>query len=547
MRGTLRRRAPTLAAPGGVEEYGPVSAPAVNRGWACGLWHDGANRGQTGQEDGMFESAEIGHRIDRATYKAEVPGLRTALLQAQYALLQQAQRAVVVLINGVDGAGRSETVNTLNAWMDPRHIRTEAFDVMTDEDRRHPEMWRFWQVLPPKGHMAILFGSWYTDPIVSRVYGRDDADRFARRLERIRHFERMLVAEGVVLVKLWFHLPKKAARDRLKALAADPRTAWRIGPREKAHLKRYDDFIVASDEALRKTSQGEAPWHVIDGRDEAYRHLTAGRTLLTALQQARQPQESSGAPTVPMVAPPLDGKTLLQALDYGKRLSRERYERQLERWQGRLNALSRDPRMRERALVVVFEGMDAAGKGSTIRRLVAAWDARYYRVVPIAAPNENERAQPYLWRFWRYIPPHGRAVVFDRSWYGRVLVERVEGFCSPADWMRAYDEINAYEEQLTEAGVIIVKFWLAITPEEQLRRFRERESTPYKQHKITPEDWRNREKWPQYELAVQDMVDRTSTRVAPWHVVASDDKLWMRVRVLETLGRTVERRLEGKA
>jgi polyphosphate kinase 2 (PPK2 family) len=203
--------------------------------------------------------------------------------------------------------------------------------------------------------------------------------------------------------------------------------------------------------------------------------------------------------------------------------------------------------MRERALVVVFEGMDAAGKGSTIRRLTQALDARFYRVVPVAAPNENERAQPYLWRFWRYLPPHGRAVIFDRSWYGRVLVERVEGLCREADWMRAYGEINAYEEELTEAGVIIVKFWLAITPDEQLRRFRERETTPYKRYKITPEDWRNRDKWPQYERAVQDMVTRTSTRIAPWHIVASDDKAWARIEVLRILHRRWQRALAGVA
>ncbi|TSE29920.1 Thymidylate kinase [Tepidimonas thermarum] len=489
----------------------------------------------------MFASAEIGHRIDRATYKAEVPALRAALLEAQYALLKSADRAIVILINGVDGAGRSETVNTLNAWMDPRHIRTEAFDAMTDEDRRRPELWRFWQVLPPKGHIGILFGSWYTDPILARVEGRDSRDHFAHRLERIRQFERMLTAEGVVLVKFWFHLSYRAAKARLKALSSDPRTAWRIGPREKAHLKRYDDFIEASDEALRKTSLGEAPWIVIEGSDEAYRNLTAGRHLLSVLRHSK----ASVPPPSPVPASALhtglaDDLTVLRALDYSRQLSRERYDRLLERWQGRLNLLSRDPRMRQRALVVVFEGMDAAGKGSTIRRLTGAWDARYYRVVPVAAPNENERAQPYLWRFWRYIPPHGRAVIFDRSWYGRVLVERVEGFCTESDWMRAYGEINAYEEELAEAGVIIVKFWLAITPEEQLRRFRERETTPHKQFKITPEDWRNREKWPAYERAVQDMVDRTSTRVAPWHIVASDDKLWSRIEVLRTLCRRIE-------
>jgi polyphosphate kinase 2 (PPK2 family) len=239
--------------------------------------------------------------------------------------------------------------------------------------------------------------------------------------------------------------------------------------------------------------------------------------------------------------------SLLHAFDYGRGLTQQRYERQLARWQGELNQLSRHPGLRKRSLVVVFEGMDAAGKGSTIRRLTAAWDARFYRVVPVAAPNENERAQPYLWRFWRYIPPHGKAVIFDRSWYGRVLVERVEGLCGEADWMRAYGEINAYEEELAEAGAIIVKFWLAITPEEQLRRFRERENTPYKRHKITPEDWRNREKWPQYERAVEQMVDRTSTRVAPWHIVASDDKRWARVEVLRTLTRRLRAALDDEA
>jgi AMP-polyphosphate phosphotransferase len=199
--------------------------------------------------------------------------------------------------------------------------------------------------------------------------------------------------------------------------------------------------------------------------------------------------------------------------------------------------------MRERSIVMVFEGMDAAGKGSTIRRLTQAMDARFYRVVPIAAPTDEERAQPYLWRFWRHAPGHRRAVIFDRSWYGRVLVERVEGFCSEADWMRAYHEINAFEEQLAHSGAVVAKFWLAITPREQLRRFKLRQDTPYKRFKITAEDWRNRKKWPDYERAVCDMVERTSTDVAPWHVIASDDKLFSRIEVLKALVGEVESRL----
>jgi len=497
----------------------------------------------------MFESAEIGHHIDKKTFKAEVPALRAALLQAQYALLAQARHAVVILVNGVDGAGRSETVNVLNEWMDPRHIRTEAFGASTAEDRRRPDMWRFWQVLPPKGHIGILFGSWYTDPILSRVMGQDSAERFAHRLERIRQFERMLVAEGVVLLKFWFHLSQPAAKARIKELAADPRTAWRVTPQEKAHLKRYDAFIRVSDEALRKTSLGESPWQVVDGSDHAYRTLTVGRRLLAVLQQQldlpverRQRSRPSLGAALPAS---IDRLSLLAAQDYTRRLGHKRYVEELETWQGRLNGLSRDPRMQQRSLVVVFEGMDAAGKGSTIRRITQALDARFYRVVPIAAPNENERAQPYLWRFWRYIPSHGRAVIFDRSWYGRVLVERVEGYCAEADWRRAYGEINEYEEELSEAGVIIVKFWLAITPEEQLRRFQARQDTPHKQHKITAEDWRNREQWPAYERAVEDMIDRTSTQVAPWQVVASDDKAFARVAVLRALCEQIEQRLQA--
>lgn len=502
----------------------------------------------------MFESAEIGHRVDKKTYKQEEPLLRQALLAAQHRLLAAGSRAVVILVNGVDGAGKGETVNLFNAWMDPRHIRTEAFGPATPADHAHPDMYRFWQVLPPKGHIGVLFGSWYTDPIEARVQGQADHAQFLRRLERIRGFERMLVAEGVVLVKLWFHLSEKAMKARLKALAADPKTAWRVTPQEWHHLKHHGSYAQASDEALRKTSLGEAPWLVVEGADPAYRSLAAGRHLLQALNAAAP--EAIGAPAggrvakggpVAKVHPGYEGSGLLRAQDYTRRLTRKAYEDRLETLQGRLNGLSRDPRMAQRSLVLVFEGMDAAGKGSTIRRLTQALDARFYRVVPVAAPNENERAQPYLWRFWRYIPRHGRSVVFDRSWYGRVLVERVEGFCSPADWQRAYGEINAYEEELAEAGAVVVKFWLAITPDEQLKRFQDRQTTPHKLFKITDEDWRNRDKWPQYETAVEDMIDRTSTRVAPWHVVASDDKCWARIEVLERVCERLEAALHGRA
>jgi polyphosphate:AMP phosphotransferase len=494
----------------------------------------------------MFESAEIGHQIDKKQYKQREGVLREELLRLQYELLAQARFPVIILVNGVDGAGKGETVNLLNEWMDPRHIRTEAFGVPAEEERDRPSMWRFWQVLPAKGHIGILFGSWYTEPILARVMGHDKRARFTQRLESIRQFERMLVAEGAVLIKFWFHLSKPAARQRFKTLESDPKNAWRVTPQDWQRLKHYDEFVTVSEQALRKTSTGEAPWLVIEGSDPAYRSLTAGQYLLDALRERLAGQGGSQVIAAPVAPPALDGRTLLGSFDYERSLTTKTYQRRLQTLQGRLNLLLRSPAMRQRALVLVFEGMDAAGKGSTIRRVTQAMDARQYQVVPVAAPSEEERAQPYLWRFWRHLPRHGRAVLFDRSWYGRVLVERVEGFCAENDWMRAFDEINAFEEQLTESGTVVLKFWMAITPDEQLRRFNERKATAYKNFKITDEDWRNREKWPDYERAIGDMIERTSTELAPWHVVASNDKMFSRIEVLTHLCERLEQALPSK-
>jgi polyphosphate kinase 2 (PPK2 family) len=262
-------------------------------------------------------------------------------------------------------------------------------------------------------------------------------------------------------------------------------------------------------------------------------------------QKAVARRAAKTATAAPMLQPPIDGKNVLASLDYGRKVPKARYERELEKWQGELNKLSRHPKFARRSCLCVFEGQDAAGKGGSIRRITQALDARYYTIVPVAAPTEEERAQPYLWRFWRHLPRQGHFTIFDRSYYGRVLVERVEGFCQEEDWLRAYTEINDFEEQLDRSGVIISKFWLAITPEEQLRRFKEREQTGYKRFKITPEDWRNREKWPQYERAVCDMVDRTSTDIAAWTLVESNDKYAARLKIIRTLCQNLEEKLRG--
>ncbi|MGE5095745.1 MAG: polyphosphate:AMP phosphotransferase [Betaproteobacteria bacterium] len=488
----------------------------------------------------MFESAEIGHKLGKAEFKREEPKLRERLLALQYRLLDKGGFPVIILVNGVDGAGKGETVNLLNEWMDPRHIQTYAFGEPTDAERERPPMWRFWQALPPKGRIGILFGSWYSDPILQRVMGHAKRAEFERRLGEIRRFERMLVSEGALLLKLWFHLSKKAQKKRFRELLAHKDTAWRVTKEDWKRFERYDEFVDVCEDALRESSTGEAAWEVIEGSDHEYRSLTAGRLLEAALEARLKGARPVVSPPAPPSTVPIDGRTLLRSLDYKRTLGRATYDRKLARLQARLAQLTRSKKMAERSLVVVFEGMDAAGKGSTIRRMTQAMDARFYHVVPVAAPSDEERAQPYLWRFWRRLPRHGHAVIFDRSWYGRVLVERVEGFSPELDWMRAYHEINDFEEQLVESGAIVAKFWLAITPAEQLRRFKARQKTPYKRFKITDEDWRNRKKWPAYEQAVNDMIERTSTDLAPWTVVASDDKLFARVEALERLCARIE-------
>ncbi len=489
----------------------------------------------------MFESAEIGHAIDDETYDKQVPALREALLEAQYDLHEQAGRQIIILINGIEGAGKGETVKLLNEWMDPRLIEVRTFDQQTDEELAHPPAWRYWRQLPAKGRMGIFFGNWYSQMLQDRVHGRFKDAVLDQAIAGAERLEKMLCDEGALVFKFWFHLSRKQMKRRLKTLKDDPLHSWRISPLDWQQSRTYDKFVRFGERVLRRTSREYAPWHVIEGADANYRSLTVGRLLLEGMQAAlketgRRPQ----ALTIGPVAASQDELTLLDSLDLSLRLEKDEYEEALIAEQARLSGNMRDKRMKKHALVAVFEGNDAAGKGGAIRRVAAALDPRHYSIVPIAAPTQDERAQPYLWRFWRQIPPRGKFTTFDRSWYGRVLVERVEGFCSEPDWLRAYGEINDFEEQLTDAGIVLVKFWLAIDEQTQLQRFEERQEIPFKRYKITEDDWRNRDKWPLYRQAVGDMVDRTSTEIAPWTLVEANDKRWARVKVLRTLNDALE-------
>lgn len=493
----------------------------------------------------MFESAELGHRVDKKTFKTEVPKLRAELLDVQYDMLQKKEFPVVILISGVDGSGKGETINLLYSWMDPRHISTLAFSAPSDEESSRPYMWRYWRALPPKGKVGIFAGSWYSQPITDRINGEMRRSELDGRLDDINRFETMLVNEGALVLKFWFHLSKEGQKTRLKALEKDPRTAWRVTKESYDRLKTYNRLQQVAGHVLRVTNTAHAPWIIVEGTDDEYRSLTVGRIVLEAMKRRLNQEGLQRVPVAPPIVHPIDEKNVLSELDLTQTLAKQTYETQLAKYQARLSELVRDPRfVGRRSLVLVFEGSDAAGKGGSIRRVAASMDARQYQIVPIAAPTEEERAQPYLWRFWRHMPRTGRAAIFDRSWYGRVLVERVEGFCSEADWLRAYAEINDFEHQLSDAGAVVIKFWLQISADEQLRRFKERQATEFKRFKITDEDWRNRDKWDEYVSAVCDMVDRTSTGLAPWTLVEANDKNFARVKVLKTICERLEAALK---
>lgn len=480
----------------------------------------------------MFETAELGRSVSKQEYEARVPELRTTLLALQRELAK-AKFPVIILVHGMDGAGKGEVINLLNEWLDTRRLDTRAFDTPTEEEHHRPGYWRYWMALPPKGSASIYVGAWYSDPIQQRFRGKLNEAELDAALGRITAFEKTLADDGTLIIKLWLHLGKKEQRKRFQKLLKNPDTAWRVSKQDRKRAERYDEYRRTCEHVLRETSTGDAPWSVIEASDWRHRDLAVAHHLAEAIRRRLETREEAG-PREPM-APMEDPDTILDRLDLSQKVPREEYRKELERLQGQLHALSWRAWKKDVGVILVFEGMDAAGKGGAIRRLTPALDARQFRVIQIAAPTDEEKAHHYLWRFWRHLPRLGRFTIYDRSWYGRVLVERVEGFASKPEWRRAYKEINDFEKHLVERGIVLAKFWLQVSDAEQLRRFEDREKTPWKQYKITPEDYRNRDKAHQYEAAANEMVERTSTEYAPWTLVEAEDKLFGRLKVLRTV------------
>lgn len=460
-----------------------------------------------------------------------VTDLRVRLLNAQFDL-RTSQSGVVILIGGEDRHICEAAVDRLHEWLDARYLRTRFFGEPQPDERVRPRFWRYWRAIPPRGRMAIFFGAWSMNAIVDRLSNRIDRREFDARLARIRAMEEMLVADGLRLVKLWLRCNGDEA-------VRSPRVAGLGGGRLWPDLRRFEKVEGVVNEMLSVTSAGPSPWVVIEekGRDE--REQAMGEAIVDRLTDRTlpRPQPVSGE---------IDesDRFSLGKVDLTRSLDREAYVRKLERQQERITRLSRKAHERRMSTIVVLEGWDAAGKGGAIRRLARAVLLRDISIHPIGAPEHEARRYHYLWRFWKRIPRDGRLAVFDRSWYGRVLVERVERLASEEEWGRAYEEIRDFESQLVAHGATVCKIFLHIDPDEQLRRFRAREQTPYKKYKLTEEDFRNRERWGDYVAAIEDMVTRTSTEACPWHVVPANDKRHARVRVLKLIARAMERGLK---
>lgn len=454
--------------------------------------------------------------------------MRASLLECQRRLHASGVSTLIILA-GPEGGGKGDLVNRLNLWFDTRGVETHAFWADSDEERERPRLWRFWRRLPPRGFIAIMFGAWYWQPLYRRVRREISGSEFEREALRIAALERMLQQDGMLIVKLWLHLDDETRERRMRKRREIQRHVR--GPAAEGEgARQYQAYIDAAERMLQITGAASTPWHLIDAGNPWHRDIVAGRAVLEAMERRLAAVSDSEAPSP--VAPPAD-RDRLGRVDLTQTLDRTSYERELKQLQKRLSSLAWQAHDARRPTVIVFEGWDAAGKGGIIRRLVTAMDPRLYQVVPVGAPNDVERARHYLWRFWRRLPRAGFMTVYDRSWYGRVLVERVEGIAGPGEWQRAYEEINDFEAQLLGYGAVLAKFWLHISPDEQLRRFRERERVSWKQYKITAEDWRNRGQRAAYIEAIEDMLLHTDTRAAPWTLVAAEDKRQARISVLK--------------
>jgi polyphosphate:AMP phosphotransferase len=488
-----------------------------------------------------LDTINLSKKTEKSEYKKIV-----SKLELEAGALQRSAREkgvpVVIIFEGWGAAGKGTQINNLMLMLDPRGFNVYLTKTANEEEFMRPFLWRFWGRLPAAGRMAIFDRSWYRRVLNDRVEKLVSKKEYHRAYEEINTFERQLADDGTVIVKFFLHISKKEQKKRFKALLADPATAWKVSKNDRKQHKNYSEYVAVIEDMLNKTWTKNAPWTVVEANDQRYASVKILETLIARLSGRlsahRKPPVVASSPLLPGKVP-----AVLDKIDLSVSMTQENYEDCLKKCQKRLHEIEYEIYIKRIPVLVVYEGWDASGKGGNIRRLVQGLDPRGYEVVPVAAPNDVEKAHHYLWRFWQKVPKAGHITIFDRSWYGRVMVERVEGFCTEAQWKRAYCEIREFEAELADSGMVVVKFWLHIDKDEQLRRFKQRQTIPYKTWKITDEDWRNREKWGLYKNAVDEMIFRTGTKNAPWTVVEANCKLYARIKTMQTVIRAIEKKL----
>ena len=493
----------------------------------------------------MLENIDLSKELGKDEYREMMPEMAIKLAGLQREA-KDLNIPVIILFEGWDAAGKGTLINQLIMPLDPRGFRVNPTSAPNDEERYRPFLWRFWTKIPAKGRLAIFDRSWYGRLLVERVDKLIGKDTAKASIRDINSFERMLADDGYVIIKFFLHISKSTQKKRFEKLEHNPSTKWKVTKEDWRTHKQYDRYFEAADEMLENTDTASASWTVIEAEDQ--RHATAKvyNTVIDILQKRIDDihaHEHKKRPAPEIILGPVKTSALDEA-DLTVTLEKEEYAGLLKKYQKKIRDLEHEIYEKRIPVIVMYEGWDAAGKGGNIRRLTQNMDPRGYEVIPVAAPSAEELAHHYLWRFWNAIPKAGHISIFDRTWYGRVLVERIEGFCSDNDWKRAYREICEAEHHMTDFGAVLLKFWLHISPEEQLARFEERQKTPYKQWKITEEDWRNREKWDKYKTAVDEMIYRTSTDNAPWTVLEANCKYSARIKALKTFIDVVEKAIK---
>jgi len=531
----------------------------------------------------MLDQIDLDQTLNKQAYKDRIGDLRTRMFDVEQALLQ-AHIPSLIVFEGWAGTSKIGVIQSLTERLDPRGFRVHPIAPPRTSEQQYPWLYRFWLQAPAYGRMALFDRSWYRQVIADRTERDLSNEAWRDRCEDIVSFERQLADDGALILKFWLHISKKEQAHRFDKLRSDPLTAWEVTDEDRWQQRHYKQVRAAVEDLIPRTSMPHAPWVVLPATDKYYTNVAVFETILHAAEarlgrvssatdtehedafdQSSAPlrrelamvhgaaaiKGNNAAPTdAPVVTPTQTVETpvsttprVLDRVDLRLKLDEKDYDTKLKRLQAKMHLLGLQVYQQKRPVVLVFEGWDASGKGGAIQRITAQLDPRGYVVHAIAAPAGDDKARHYLYRFWRRLPPRGQIAIFDRSWYGRVLVERIEGFARTDEWQCAYAEINEFERQLVDHGTIMLKFWIHISPDEQLRRFEARQSVPYKAWKLTDEDWRNREKWHDYERATDDMIVRTSTPTAPWTVVEGEDKRFARIKVLETVVQRLEHEL----